>query len=157
MYSAGVWLDHWTAELAGAAEIVDWHDCRDEKHAGDLGAAALRKRLVTAFGEAWVAQRWRRMITDADPNALHQQGRLAAILRETPWRRGALANVHVASPGLRRLNPTDASTRRVSFDAARLRSGSRMERAGLAFQDAMTGIGARGYRGLRNSAPRTSV
>ena len=46
MYSAGVWLDHWTAELAGAAEIVDWHDCRDEKRAGDLGAAALRGRLV---------------------------------------------------------------------------------------------------------------
>lgn len=96
MYSAGVWLDHWTAELAGAAEIVDWHDCRDEKRAGDLGAAALRGRLVTAFGEAWVAQRWRRMITDADPNLLHQQGRLAAILRETPWRQEALADVHVA-------------------------------------------------------------
>lgn len=96
MYSAGVWLDHWTTELAGAAEIIDWHDCRDEKRAGDLGAAALRARLVTAYGEPWVAQRWRRMITDADPNALHQQGRLAPILRERPWRHGDLADVHVA-------------------------------------------------------------
>jgi hypothetical protein len=96
MYSAGVWLDHWTEELAGAAEIVDWHDCRDEKRAGDLGAEALRTRLVAAFGDAWVAQRWRRMITDADPNALHQQGRLAPILRARPWRRAELADVHVA-------------------------------------------------------------
>jgi hypothetical protein len=36
------------------------------------------------------------MITDADPNALHQQGRLAPILRERPWRRAELADVHVA-------------------------------------------------------------
>jgi hypothetical protein len=96
LFSAGIWLDHWTAELAAASEIVDWHDCRDEKRAGDLGAEALRTRLGAAFGEAWIAQRWRRMITDADPNALHRRSRLVRILRARPWRDVSTPEVHVA-------------------------------------------------------------
>jgi hypothetical protein len=90
LYGAGIWLDHWTAGLAGALRIVAWFDCRDPRRAGDLGAAALHRRLIHAFGDAWTAQRWRRMITDHDPNALHQQGRLAPILSAEPWE-GALA------------------------------------------------------------------
>jgi hypothetical protein len=96
LYGAGAWLDHWTAELAGAHRIVAWYDCRDRKRAGDMGAAALRRRLAAAYGEAWTAQRWRRMITEVDPNALHQQGRLAAILRAKPWLSVEAAEVHAA-------------------------------------------------------------
>lgn len=95
-FGAGIWLDHWTAELATASEIVDWHDCGDEKKAGDKGAEALRNRLVTAFGPAWVAQRWRRMITEADPNELHRGGRLLPILRAQPWRDVAAGEILVA-------------------------------------------------------------
>jgi hypothetical protein len=95
-YGAGAWLDHWTPELGTAAEIVDWHDCRDPLRAGDLGAAALRTRLVAAYGEAWVARRWRRMMTDTDPNGLHQQDRLVPILLARPWMDPTQAEVHVA-------------------------------------------------------------
>ena len=84
--------DYFVSRMGSESVIL----CRDEKRAGDLGAEALRTRLVAAFGDAWVAQRWRRMITDADPNALHQQGRLAPILRARPWRRAELPDVHVA-------------------------------------------------------------
>jgi hypothetical protein len=96
LYGAGIWLDHWTAELAGALRIVAWFDCRDSRRAGDLGAAALRRRLVDAFGDVWTAQRWRRMITDRDPNALHLQGRLAPILSAEPWERTLAAEVLAA-------------------------------------------------------------
>jgi hypothetical protein len=96
LYGAGAWLDPWTAEVAGALRIVAWYDCRDRKRAGDLGAAALRNRLVGAYGEAWVAQRWRRMITEVDPNALHQQGRLTTILRAKPWECTEAPEVHAA-------------------------------------------------------------
>jgi hypothetical protein len=84
-YGAGAWLDEWTPLLSGADRIVAWYDCSDPKRAGDMGAAALRKRLELSFGSAWTRERWRRMITDRDPNALHQAGRLAPILRERPW------------------------------------------------------------------------
>jgi hypothetical protein len=96
LYGAGMWLDPWTAELGGALRIVAWYDCRDPKRAGDRGAAALRRRLVAAYGEPWVAQRWRRMITEVDPNALHQQGRLAAILETRAWECTGAAEVHAA-------------------------------------------------------------
>ena len=94
-YGAGAWLDHWTPELANASEIVDWHDCRDPKQAGDRGAAALRQRLVDAYGESWVRQRWRRMITASDPNGLHQAEQLVPILRSRPWRETEESEVHV--------------------------------------------------------------
>lgn len=96
LYGAGAWLDAWTSEVAGAHRIVAWYDCRDAKRAGDLGAAALRSRLAAAYGEAWITQRWRRMLTDCDPNALHHQGRLACILQAKPWERTEGPEVHAA-------------------------------------------------------------
>ncbi len=96
LYGAGMWLDHWTAELAGASRIVAWFDCRDPRRAGDLGAAALRARLAGAYGEAWVAARWRRMITELDPNALHQRNRLGRIVNAAPWETSSLEEVHAA-------------------------------------------------------------
>jgi hypothetical protein len=95
VYGAGIWLDPWTAALADAEEVVDWHDATDPRRAGDRGAEALRQRLVAAYGEEWTRRRWRRMVTAADPNALHQAGRLVRILRGRPWRGAAEPNVLV--------------------------------------------------------------
>lgn len=95
-YSAGIWLSEWTTELARADEIIDWHDSYDPKRAGDMGAEAFRLELVEAFGEEWVAQRLRRMITDADPSALHERRRLEPILRARPWRKLSIPDARVA-------------------------------------------------------------
>ncbi len=93
VYGAGIWLDPWTAALADAEEIVDWHDATDERRAGDHGAEALRQRMVAAYGEEWARRRWRRMVTAADPNALHEAGRLVGILRRRPWCGAAVPNI----------------------------------------------------------------
>jgi hypothetical protein len=95
-YGAGIWLEPWTDELQHAEEIVDWHDSTDRLHAGDIGAASLRQHLTVKFGSDWVARRWKRMLSPLDPNALHQAGRLEAILQSTPWRSAAHAEVRVA-------------------------------------------------------------
>lgn len=81
-YGAGIWLDTWTLEVAHASLWISWHHADD---AGDAGAHALRTKLVDAYGEAVVAERWRRVVTDADPNSLHRQGRLQRIIRCRPW------------------------------------------------------------------------
>lgn len=84
-YGAGIWLLHWTPALADASLLAVWFDATDPKGAGDRGANALRRNLVAAFGSDWVGERWRRVVTPADPNDLHRRGLLSGLLRERPW------------------------------------------------------------------------
>jgi DNA primase len=80
---ANAWKPEWSRLLAGARTVIAWFDA-DET--GTKAFAKLRARLSETHGADWVEQRLFHMSGGHDPNELHQQRALRALLVAAPWR-----------------------------------------------------------------------
>ncbi|HWK90408.1 MAG TPA: toprim domain-containing protein, partial [Longimicrobium sp.] len=79
---AWTWQDEWALRIPDATRfVVGWFD---EDEAGRKGAARVRDALARVRGRAWARARWRTLLARLDACELHQERRLAAVLRQAP-------------------------------------------------------------------------
>lgn len=83
---AGVWQSTWAEKLALAFRVVTWYD---EDDAGRAARERMEASCREVHGDGWADRKLRHMRLPKDPNDMHQDGALEAVVRAAPWLRQA--------------------------------------------------------------------